>query len=94
VSGAGHPRIEIETRIHTRETLGRLRVAPAGQIITRTCTRQIVTCRVFSLWIKIAIPCQGIVDHRRLSPVVSSAWDKMIHHETSMVCIKTIYDDD
>jgi hypothetical protein len=30
-SGAGHPRVEIETHIHTRETLGPVQVVPAGQ---------------------------------------------------------------
>lgn len=43
---AGHPRVEIETCTHTRETSDRVRVDPWVKIFTRTYSHQILGSRV------------------------------------------------
>jgi hypothetical protein len=54
-SGAGHPWVQIETCTHTRETLGRVRIAPAGQNphVPAPRTVRSGTRRVSGLWIEL-----------------------------------------
>jgi hypothetical protein len=59
----GHLRIEIETRTHTRETSGQVRVNPWVKIFTHTRTDQVSGLRV-----KIAIP----IDHPQALWVITT----------------------